>query len=1796
MRRRFLILPGLAIIVAVAATVAALSVGTQVFAQSSTDYDSDNDGLIEIGNLAQLNAMRWDMDGDGSVSSGNQANYDAAFPNAVSGMGCPSSGCDGYELTADLDFDTNNNGQADSGDTYWNNGKGWDSPSTLSTTFHGNGHTISNLFIDDYNNDQGRDNLGLFGRSDSSAVIKNIGLIDVDIHGDDWVGALVGTKERGKIERSYATGTLRGDVGVGGLVGQSQSSTSGGGGIEQSYFIGSVNAIHFIAERAAGLVGSHGSRETIKQSYAIGRARATNYGRSGGLVGESRYDGTPIDESYAAVIVSAQRQSGGLLGYHHQTTANCPDSYWDTEVSGKSESACGAGKTTGQMKAPTSATGIYANWDAAVWDFGSDQQYPALVVDFNGDGTATWQEFGDQRPDNNADNDSLIDVSSLQQLNAMRWDLDGNGSPSSNGASYRNAFPPGSYPCPTGCNGYELTADLDFDTNGDGVIDSNDDYWNGGYGWYAIADYAATFDGNGHTIHNLFIDNSTATYVALFSLLAGDGTIRDLGLVNVNVTGMTSVGALVGRLFGHVERSFSTGTVNGTNDSVGGLVGEVWDDASVKHSYSHADVAGRHFVGGLAGQSYSDVEDSYATGTVSSTNAGGGLIGDNFDGAITENYARGEILGTSASNGGLVGLNSGGSCSRNYWDTDTSGKTNSDCGTGKTTSEMAVAKTATNLYSNWDSDVWDFALLQYPALKTDWDGDGTATWQEFGVQDPVLVEYDSDGDGLLEVSNLAQLNAMRWDLDGDGSVAAADQPNYEAAFPNPAPGLGCPSAGCSGYELVADLDFDTSGDGDITSADDYWNSGSGWAPIANYAATFDGNAHTISNLFIDRDSADDVGLFGSLTSAATARDIGLADVDVTGNAAVGGLAGKNAGAIQRIYVSGEVEGDDDVGGLVGQNSSGATTRQSYSTASVTGSADQVGGLAGLNQGTVERGYATGAVTGDDQVGGLVGENAATGAVRQSYSTGDVTGVTDNGGLVGKNDSGTCENSYWDTETSGLATSGCGTGKTTAELAAAKSSANLYAQWDDTGWATGDGQYPALKADWDGDGTATWREFGEQLPFLQDGDGDGLVDISDVHQLNAVRWDLDGDGTPSAGNEDAYRAGFRHTPSGSKCPSAGCTGHELVANLDFDTNGDDTADSGDAFWNEGSGWDPIDAYAATLDGDGHTIANLFINRVNVDNNDDTGDRIALLGSLTSAGSVSDLGLDDVDVTGSHWVAGVVGYNEGTIERSYVTGEIASANLSGALAGENRPGSVIKVSYATATINGAWRAGGVAGRNMGTIEDSYAAGPVNGYSDFGGVVGHNNHLFDRTNGENVARRTFATGLLTGGTPTYGGVAMVAVLPDSTCPDSVWDTEATGATYSACGTGQTTAQMQNPTSATGIYANYSASVWDFGNATQYPALKADWDGDGTATWEEFGDQRSGTDYDVDNDGLIEIANLAQLNAMRWDPDGDGVSSAGSYNPVLVNPAGYEAAFDTPVVGMGCPSSGCVGYELTGDMDFDTDGDGAADSDDAYWNNGEGWEPFFFFFNATFDGNGHTLSNLFINRPNEGSVGLFGLSDAAIKDVNLTGVNVTGATGAGSLVGYNMGTIDGSSAAGVVAGNSIPGGLVGANHGTITGSSAAVAVSTNHNSAGGLVGQNQSSGSIVASYATGDVTGGSGGGLVGMNFASVSSSYATGNVAGDGRSGGLVGNHFGTVEDSYATGSVTTTSYSAGGLVGLDAGTCTDSYWDTTTSGITTTGCGDGKTTTELQTPTTATGIYVNWDDTVWDFGTATDYPTLP
>lgn len=272
-------------------------------------------------------------------------------------------------------------------------------------------------------------------------------------------------------------------------------------------------------------------------------------------------------------------------------------------------------------------------------------------------------------------------------------------------------------------------------------------------------------------------------------------------------------------------------------------------------------------------------------------------------------------------------------------------------------------------------------------------------------------DYDIDNDRLIEVSNLEQLDAVRSDLDGNGVPDESDdQAHYFRAFPNSVSGLGCPADGCVGYELTRNLDFDDPSSYASGSVDQGWSrgeGGEGWPPIGihfvRFTSTFEGNDHTIANLFIDRVADDFVGLFGGIDSAGSIRQLGLVDAVVRGGAYVGPLAGANDGTIVGSYATGTVSGTERVGGLIGGNGDfHGMVIGSYAAVSVSGTG-AVGGLAGGNWNTIIGSHATGSVSGTSTVGGLTGHNS--GPIGTSYATGNVSGNHTVGGLVGDNNNG-----------------------------------------------------------------------------------------------------------------------------------------------------------------------------------------------------------------------------------------------------------------------------------------------------------------------------------------------------------------------------------------------------------------------------------------------------------------------------------------------------------------------------------------------------------------------------------------------------------------------------------------------------------------------------------------------------------------------------------------------------------------------------------------------------------------------
>ena len=184
---------------------------------------------------------------------------------------------------------------------------------------------------------------------------------------------------------------------------------------------------------------------------------------------------------------------------------------------------------------------------------------------------------------------------------------------------------------------------------------------------YILTMYSATFNGQNFVVNNLYINQPNGNYVGLFGAVGSGGTVKNIGLTNVNVTGSFDVGRLAGENeLGTVTGAYVTGAVNGGSggEQVGGLVGGNVD-GTINTSYATATVQGNLYVGGLVGMNQGSstqgqISQSYATAVVSGIGSNsqdiGGLVGYQQSGTISTSYAAGAVTGANDV-GGLVGEN-----------------------------------------------------------------------------------------------------------------------------------------------------------------------------------------------------------------------------------------------------------------------------------------------------------------------------------------------------------------------------------------------------------------------------------------------------------------------------------------------------------------------------------------------------------------------------------------------------------------------------------------------------------------------------------------------------------------------------------------------------------------------------------------------------------------------------------------------------------------------------------------------------------------------------------------------------------------------------------------------------------------------------------------------------------------------------------------------------------------------------------------------------------------------------------
>jgi hypothetical protein len=1213
------------------------------------------------------------------------------------------------------------------------------------------------------------------------------------------------------------------------------------------------------------------------------------------------------------------------------------------------------------------------------------------------------------------------------------------------------------------------------------------------------------------------------------------------------------------------------------------------------------------------------ITDCYSLAYVSVSNSSGhsgGLVGYNYFATVMNSYAAGGVAGSSC--GALIGRSSSGTVSNSFWNSETSAQLSSYGGTGITRAEMKTLSTYTG--AGWDfNDVWSISdQVSYPWLK------GSQP-SPFPGPNPLLIYTIQD---LDNVRNLLHGHYMLMNnLDFNENASYAQIEGWEDLKTSMTSGVGFNPLGSSSLKFIG---------------------------------CFDGNGKTVRNLYVNRPTTGNIGLFGFIGGAGKIHDLGIENVKVTGTTFVGAMVGYNEGNIQRSYTTGLIYASQYGGGLVGYNNGNDASRvgliiNCYSLAYVSCTSGNGGGLIGYNY------FAE---------------------IVNSYASGGVAGSSC-GALVGTNYSGTVSNSFWNSETSAQLNSQGGTGITMSEMKTLATYSS--AGWDFTNvWTINDqvsypwlqgsqplpppgpnpfpiytiqdldnirnllhGHYKLMKdLDFNDDASYAqfegWEDFklsvttglgfqpvgtstskftgffngnGKAIKNLYINrpsnsytgligfiGGAGWVSDLGINQGNILSFNyvglisgacqgrilksyaaglvqanlyvggiagqLDGNGFPGliqnsytlANVAGAQRVGgavgWSYYGNISNCYSTGgVTGSSSIGGLVGYTNSGIVNNS---FWNiETSGqissiggtgiiteemmqaatftnvaWDFADIwsiienetypwlksniqlpYPGMVPVEIHTIQDLnnirnllhghYILMNDLDFNEDnsyaqTEGWEALKTSFTSGSGFPPIGTSTNKFTGffngnGHKITnlfinlpatdfvGLFGYYRSASsirDLGLHDVNLTGRNNVGAITGQNE-GTILRC-YASGIIKGADYVGGLSGTLNGNntpggfIKDSYSFVYVEGNQRIGGLAGWNYF--------GLITNSYAVGGVIGASGTGG---LVGYTNSAEVLNSFWNTESTGQSLSAeGGSGATTWQMM-------MKSTFQNAGWDFNN-----------------TW-----------------------SITENQTYPWLNQNAQVPHPGP------NPSEIWTIQDLDNVRNLLHGH----YKLMTDLDFDND---ASYAQVEGWQNyktlltsGEGFAPIGNAakkFTGLFEGNGHKITNLYINRPTTDYIGLFGysLGSGNIRNLGLINVNITGKGFTGSLVGKHSSAIFSCYSSGTVQGTDYTGGFVGAFDGNVV--------------SGGII----------------------------------DNCYSNVGTTGTNRVGGLVGwNYYGIIRNSYSIGSVAAPT-SAGGLIGYqNLATVNNCFWNIQTSGQSISAGGTGKTTSEMTYPL-STNTYSDWN----------------
>ena len=1057
-------------------------------------------------------------------------------------------------------------------------------------------------------------------------------------------------------------------------------------------------------------------------------------------------------------------------------------------------------------------------------------------------------------------------------------------------------------------------------------------------------------------------------------------------------------------------------------------------------------------------------------------------------------------------------------------------------------------------------------------------GDGEGCAQAI-YSEATRGDIDMNGNGLIEIRYINDLDAMRYVRDGSGYRKSSTASKITT---------GCPEDGCKGYELVANLDFNADTSYSSTSNKVMWTTGEGWLPIGStnmrnsFSGKFNGNSKKIENLMINRPRSAYIGLFAMIGKVAIIEDVNLHKVDIVGGeqvgalvgmnsggtisniqldgdssttsiivgtkSQVGGLVGMNAGGsmidnvdldrvsiqgasevgglvgmstedseidnvdLDRVSIKGDsqvgglvgmnagdsvidnvdldrvsIKGDSQVGGLVGMNQKGIiiNSRLSGDSAAITnrveGDGNRIGGLVGMNEGgriinshavaniqgeriigittgyhvgglvgyntgQIINSYAYGSVAANENVGGLVGNHLigdhATGEIINSYAAGTTTGTNYVGGLVGLNSGGTITHSYWDKTTSGMLSSDGGVGKTTERLQSpirpGSTSTKVYYGWREEIWDFGTNkQYPALKyanaqctgkdkTDYCEGLSPNKRTYVESLCPLEDTPAH-CNKLFTGQRLGLKSIELSGNAALSEAFENTQYSYIMLVLNGEETIQTTLTAFDSNAEITLSPSDDSNVRTPGSGQREINLAEDTSTITIVVKANNREVTYTFaVKRVGARITEadkvmkitekafDEGTSVFFQAKAKNSEHISQIRWE---WQGDESLVESTDNDKITLTSTvnYVVGDALSATETLEVTGTFTIGSKVLESSAEVelTINNVDNGHLMRLLNAPRLEEATSQTGLHLVAPGLSDYVSTNRETDPDNGINENKITYQWQSLPPGSDSWSNIG----------------TDGDKKTYEIPHTSPFNTQYRVKLGYTDGQG-HRRSIEDGGLVSEAITVKH---------------------VDRDNNGLIDIFSAETLDAIRHQLDGSGYK---------------KSSTSTATITTGClvneeQQRQCKGYELKAHIDL----------------SGWDWEPIGNAndpFNAIFEGNHYTISNLTISSSvSGGNVGLFGRTakTAEIRNVGLLNVKITGNSSVGGLIGSNLGKVEGSYVIAAkgniteISGTDKVGGLIGSNVGEVKGSYVIAKLIKGDSIVGGLVGRSE--GTITNSYA---------------------------------------------------------------------------------------------------------------------------------